>query len=50
MTTSYPKDKIKVLFLENISDKAVQYFKDQGYTDVKKNIRGFRGGRINQSY
>ena len=36
MTTSYPKDKIKVLFLENISDKAVQYFKDQGYTDVKK--------------
>jgi len=24
------------LFLENISDKAVQYFKDQGYTDVKK--------------
>jgi len=34
--TSYPKDRIKVLFLENISDKAVQYFKDQGYTDVKK--------------
>ncbi len=35
-TTSYPKEKIKVLFLENISDKAVQYFKEQGYTDVKK--------------
>ena len=35
-TTSYPKEKIKVLFLENISDKAVQYFKDQGYTDLKK--------------
>ncbi|MEI7959302.1 MAG: phosphoglycerate dehydrogenase [Chitinophagaceae bacterium] len=35
-STSYPKSKIKVLFLENISDKAVQYFKDQGYTDVKK--------------
>lgn len=34
--TSYPKDKIKVLFLENISDTAVQYFKVQGYTDVKK--------------
>jgi D-3-phosphoglycerate dehydrogenase len=34
--TSYPKDKIKVLFLENISEKAVQYFKHQGYTDVKK--------------
>jgi len=36
VSTSYPKSKIKVLFLENISDKAVQYFKDQGYTDVKK--------------
>ena len=35
-STSYPKEKIKVLFLENISEKAVQYFKDQGYTDVKK--------------
>jgi D-3-phosphoglycerate dehydrogenase len=35
-TTSYPKEKIKVLFLENISDKAVQYFKEQGYIDVKK--------------
>jgi D-3-phosphoglycerate dehydrogenase len=34
--TSYPKDKIKVLFLENISEKAVQYFKHQGYMDVKK--------------
>ena len=34
--TSYPKDKIKVLFLENISEKAVQYFKHQGYTDIKK--------------
>jgi D-3-phosphoglycerate dehydrogenase len=34
--TSYPKDKIKVLFLENISEAAVQYFKIQGYTDVRK--------------
>ena len=34
--TRFPKDKIKVLFLENISDKAVQYFKQQGYADVKK--------------
>ena len=36
LKTSYPKDKIKVLFLENISDAAVQYFKIQGYTDIKK--------------
>jgi len=34
--TSYPKEKINILFLENISDKAVQYFKQNGYTNVKK--------------
>lgn len=34
--TSYPKEKIKILFLENISDKAVQIFKQNGYTSVKK--------------
>lgn len=34
--TSYPKDKINILFLENISDKAVQRFKDDGYQNVKK--------------
>ncbi len=34
--TSYPKEKIKILFLENISDKAVQKFKDNGYTNVSK--------------
>jgi D-3-phosphoglycerate dehydrogenase len=36
LKTSYPKDKITVLFLENISEAAVQYFKIQGYTDVRK--------------
>jgi D-3-phosphoglycerate dehydrogenase / 2-oxoglutarate reductase len=35
-TTSYPKEKIKILLLENISDKAVKYFKEQGYTNVIK--------------
>ncbi len=35
-TTSYPKEKINILFLENISDKAVQLFKQSGYTNVKK--------------
>lgn len=34
--TSYPKEKIKILFLENISDKAVQLFKQNGYTNVRK--------------
>ena len=36
MATSYPKDKINILFLENISDKAVSYFKEQGYVNVRK--------------
>lgn len=35
-TTSYPKDRINILFLENISDKAVQQFKQNGYVNVKK--------------
>ncbi|KIC93809.1 phosphoglycerate dehydrogenase [Flavihumibacter solisilvae] len=35
-TTSYPKDKINILFLENISDKAVKHFQQMGYASVKK--------------
>jgi len=34
--TSYPKEKINILLLENISDKAVQFFKQNGYINVKK--------------
>ncbi|MBW7952750.1 MAG: phosphoglycerate dehydrogenase, partial [Chitinophagaceae bacterium] len=34
--TSYPKEKINILFLENISEKAVQLFKRSGYTHIKK--------------
>lgn len=34
--TSYPKEKVNILFLENISDLAVKNFKDAGYTSVKK--------------
>lgn len=34
--TSYPKEKVNILFLENISDAAVKNFKDAGYTSVKK--------------
>lgn len=34
--TSYPKEKINILFLENISDKAVEKFTDNGYTNVVK--------------
>lgn len=35
-TTSYPKEKINILFLENISDTAVRYFKESGYASVRK--------------
>ena len=34
--TSYPKEKIRILFLENISDQAVRNFQAQGYTQVEK--------------
>jgi D-3-phosphoglycerate dehydrogenase len=35
-TTSYPKEKINILFLENISDAAIKKFVDAGYSSVKK--------------
>jgi D-3-phosphoglycerate dehydrogenase / 2-oxoglutarate reductase len=34
--TSYPKEKINILFLENISDAAVKFFNAAGYATVKK--------------
>ncbi len=34
--TSYPKEKVNILFLENISDAAVKRFSSAGYTSVKK--------------
>ncbi|RYG44384.1 MAG: phosphoglycerate dehydrogenase [Chitinophagaceae bacterium] len=34
--TSYPKEKIRILFLENISDLAVKNFQQQGYSKVEK--------------
>jgi len=34
--TSYPKDRIRILFLENISDAAVKHFNAAGYAHVKK--------------
>ncbi len=34
--TSYPKEKINILFLENISESAAAQFTDSGYASVKK--------------
>src|SRR5690349_19676414 len=42
-TTSYPKEKINILFLENISDAAVKRFREAGYTSVRK-----LGGALNE--
>lgn len=35
MLTSYPKDKLKILLLENVHPTAVQLFKKAGYSDIK---------------
>ena len=35
-STSYPRNKIKILLLENISDAAVDELRASGYADVKK--------------
>ncbi|HLF45617.1 MAG TPA: hypothetical protein VI548_04295, partial [Chitinophagaceae bacterium] len=34
--TSYPKEKIRILFLENISETAVRNFRSYGYTKVER--------------
>lgn len=34
--TSYPKEKINILLLENISEQAVQNFKKAGYSSIKR--------------
>jgi D-3-phosphoglycerate dehydrogenase len=34
--TSYPKEKIRILFLENISDVAIRNFRQNDYTHVEK--------------
>ena len=34
--TSYPKEKIRILFLENISDTAVRNFRNYGYSKVDR--------------
>jgi len=34
--TSYPREKIQILFLENISEAAARNFRVQGYTQVTR--------------
>ena len=42
--TSYPKEKINILFLENISDATIAQFKNSGYVNVRK-----LSGALNQT-
>lgn len=42
-TTSYPRDKIKILLLENISDTAVRELESAGYTNIER-----RGGALSE--
>ena len=37
--TSYPKEKINILLLENISAQAVANFKKAGYTQIEKHAK-----------
>ncbi|MFN2458652.1 MAG: phosphoglycerate dehydrogenase [Chitinophagaceae bacterium] len=39
--TSFPKEKIKILLLENISDIAVKNFVKQGYTQIERKNKAF---------
>jgi len=34
--TSYPRDKVKILLLENLAQSAVREFRDHGYTQIRK--------------
>ncbi|HEX8735020.1 MAG TPA: phosphoglycerate dehydrogenase [Pyrinomonadaceae bacterium] len=34
--TSYPRSKIKILLLENISESAIEEFRQSGYVEIKK--------------
>ena len=44
--TSYPKEKIKILLLENISDAAVKTFTRAGYTQVEKLTKALPEGEL----
>lgn len=45
---SFPKDKIKILLLENIHDSAVAYFRDHGYTQVQQVATALSGEALIQ--
>ena len=43
-SNSYPRNKIKILLLENISDSAVAELNAGGYLEIEKDKRSFERG------
>ena len=48
-TTSYPKDKIKVLLLENISTSAAKTFRKNGYKSVVRQKNALTGDALTEA-
>jgi len=47
--TSYPREKIKILLLENVSDTAVRNFTRNGYVEVEKRSRALSEAELIQA-
>ncbi len=47
--TSLPKDKIKILLLEGISDTAVNVLKGAGYTNIERHTKALEGAALRKA-
>lgn len=47
--TSFPRERIRVLLLEGISDTAIQTFQDAGYTDVVRLDKSLSGAELTEA-
>ncbi|WP_127846007.1 phosphoglycerate dehydrogenase [Psychroflexus aestuariivivens] len=45
-TTSFPKDKMKIVLLESISQSAINAFKDAGYTQIEEYSGALSGEKL----
>ena len=48
-STSYPKDKIKILLLEGINESAVDTFQKAGYTSITRLKGALQGEELNEA-
>ena len=46
LKTSFPKDKMKIVLLENISQSAVDSFKKGGYTQIEQYTGALSGEEL----